>query len=387
MDLSDFLTGQRRLGILGGGQLGKMLARAAMDWHLPLAMLEAGPGFPAAPFARPLVTGDFRNEADVLRFGADLDVVTIEIENVAVAALEQLAEQGKEIHPHPAALRLIKDKGLQKNHYRDNGIPTAPYRLFPDAEALRQAVADGERSLPFVQKSRTGGYDGRGVAVIRTAADLDTKLLPGPCLAEDLVPIEKELAVIVARNSWEDRCFPTVEMSFDPEANLVELLFCPANIPPEIDQRAQEVARQVATSFGVRGLLAVELFLTQAGEILVNEVAPRPHNSGHHTIESCVTSQFQQHLRGVLDLPLGDTSLLRPAVMLNLLGAPGQTGPAHYEGLKQLLATPGVYPHVYGKEQTKPARKMGHITVLGDTVEAALEKARRVKEQVHVLAR
>jgi 5-(carboxyamino)imidazole ribonucleotide synthase len=308
MDLSDFIAGQRRLGILGGGQLGKMLARAAMDWHLPLAMLEAGPGFPAAPFARPLITGDFRDEADVLRFGADLDVVTIEIENVAVAALERLAEQGKAIHPHPAALRLIKDKGLQKNHYRDHGIPTAPYRLFDDAETLRRAVAAGERPLPFVQKSRTGGYDGRGVAIIRTAADLETKLLPGFCLTEDLVPIEKELAVIVARNSWEDRCFPTVEMSFDPEANLVELLFCPANISPEINQRAQDVARQVAASFGVRGLLAVELFLTQAGEILVNEVAPRPHNSGHHTIESCVTSQFQQHLRGVLDLPLGDTS-------------------------------------------------------------------------------
>lgn len=387
MDLSDFLDGQLRLGILGGGQLGKMLARAAMDWHLPLAMLEASPDFPAAPFARPLVTGDFRREEDVLRFGADLDVLTIEIENVAVAALEQLAEQGKEIHPHPAALRLIKDKGLQKNHYRDHNIPTADYRLYADETALREAVQSGERPLPFVQKSRTGGYDGRGVAVIRTESDLTDKLLPGPSLAEDLVPIVKELAVIVARNRSEDRCFPTVEMSFDPEANLVELLFCPANIAPEVDRQAQEIARQVAQSFGVQGLLAVELFLTQDGKILVNEVAPRPHNSGHHTIESCVTSQFQQHLRGVLDLPLGDTSLLKPSVMLNLLGEAGYSGPAYYEGLSDLLAMPGVYPHIYGKKQTRPARKMGHITVLGDTVEDALAKARRIKERIRVLTR
>lgn len=385
MDLSDFLAGRRRLGILGGGQLGKMLARAAMDWDLPLAMLEAGPDFPAVPFARPHTRGDFRQEQDVLRFGADLDVLTIEIENVSVAALESLAARGKTIHPHPAALRLIKDKGLQKAHYREHGIPTAEYRLYPDAAALRQAVRSGERPLPFVQKSRTGGYDGRGVAVIHDEADLAAKLLPGPCLAEDLVPIEKELAVIVARNSREDRCFPTVEMSFDPEANLVELLSCPAAIDPAVEAEARDIARRVAASFGIQGLLAVELFLTRSGAILVNEVAPRPHNSGHHTIESCVTSQFQQHLRGVLDLPLGDTRLLSPAVMINLLGEPGYTGPARYAGLADILAIPGVYPHIYGKTTTKPARKMGHITVLGETVAAAREKADRVRRLVRVI--
>jgi 5-(carboxyamino)imidazole ribonucleotide synthase len=308
---SEVLNGQVKLGVLGGGQLGKMMALAAGPLHLPYYTLDKDDSFPAAPYSTRFVAGDFRSEEDVLAFGRQVDVLTIEIEHVHTGALHQLQAEGVTVHPDPSVLDIIKDKGLQKLFYQSHELPTSDFDLYPDEGTIRAAVASGELSLPFVQKSRTGGYDGRGVAVIRSLGDLEAKLLPGPALIETLVDIDKELAVVVARNEQGDiQSFPVVEMIFDPVANLVDYLLAPAQIDPTIAAQATLIAEAAATAFNCCGLLAVELFLTKSGSILINEVAPRPHNSGHHTIESCVTSQFAQHLRGVLNLPLGDT---RPA--------------------------------------------------------------------------
>ena len=376
-----------RLGILGGGQLGKMLCQAGADWHLPLHVLDRNHSFPAAPYATTFHVGDFTKTRDVLEFGRKMDVVTIEIEHIDTAALHQLVAEGIRVYPQPDLIDLIKDKGLQKQFYAERGIATSDFTLYADAGAVRQAVADGRLALPFVQKARTGGYDGQGVAVIRTEEDLAGKLLAAPCVVEQLVDIDKELAVVVARTpGGEVSVFPTVEMEFHPTANLVEFLVCPAAVDHDTDARAAALARSVAEEMGIVGLLAVELFLTPAGELLVNEVAPRPHNSGHHTIEACLTSQYQQHLRAVLDLPLGPTDLLRPGAMINLLGAPGHTGPAVYEGWADLLALPAVYPHLYGKAETRPFRKMGHVTALGDTVAQARARAQEAREAVRIVS-
>ncbi len=376
-------NGSIKLGVLGGGQLGKMMAQEAADWHLPYWILDQDSGFPAAPYATHFVTGNFRDEQDVLAFGQQVDVLTIEIEHVHTGALHQLKAAGTVVHPDPDMLDIIKDKGRQKQFYQEHKLPTSPFRLYDSPEAIRKAVTGSELELPFVQKSRTGGYDGRGVAVIIDENDLAEKLLPGTAMVEELVDIEKELAVIVARNAdGEMRSFPLVEMVFDPIANLVDYLLAPAQVSKEVEQGAIRIAEAAAAAYGLSGLLAVELFLTKSGDILINEVAPRPHNSGHHTIESCVTSQFAQHLRGVLNLPLGDTSLLQPAVMLNVLGEADYQGAVRYEGLDIAMKTPGVFPHLYGKMETRPFRKMGHITVLGATAEEALAKAKSIKAVV-----
>lgn len=375
------------IGVLGGGQLGKMLALAAGPYHLPIDLLDTAEDFPAGPYARRFVKGNFKNYDDVYKFGKTVDVLTIEIEHVNTEALHQLQAEGVKVHPNPKALDTIKDKGLQKQFYADHDIPTSDFALFEDENALREAVAEGKRPLPFVQKSRTAGYDGRGVSVIKTQEDLTGKLLAGPCLVEELVDIEKEIAVIAARNeNGEISTFPAVEMIFNPVANLVEFLSCPAELDQDLLKQADNLARQVINAYDLCGLLAVELFLTKSGNILVNEVAPRPHNSGHHTIESCYTSQYDQHLRAILNWPLGSTQLKSPAVMVNLLGAAEHTGPAYYEGLEKALALPGVNIHLYGKALTKPFRKMGHVTVLADSVEAAMETARATQDKLKVIA-
>lgn len=379
----DFLNGQKKLGILGAGQLGKMTAIAAANWQLPLWALDKQADYPAAPYLHRLVCGNFNNEQDVLAFGREVDLLTIEIEHVNTVALHQLQAEGLRIHPAPQILDTIKDKGLQKLFYQQHQLPTAPFTLFEHAEQLRDALQSGQLSLPFVQKSRTEGYDGRGVAVIKDAASLH-KLLPGPCVVEQLVAIDKEIAVIVARNeSGEVKAFPVVEMYFHPEANLVDRLLAPARISEQQAQAATALAIRTAAAFDVCGLLAVEMFIDQQGHILVNEVAPRSHNSGHHTIESCAVSQFEQHLRAVLNLPLGDTRLLRPAVMLNLLGDEGFYGLAKYRGIEEALALPGVSVHLYGKTHTQPFRKMGHITVTADTLEEAMGIADRIEVGVY----
>ncbi len=376
-----------RLGILGAGQLGKMLAIAAADWHLPVHALDRSRRFPAGPYCAGFMEGDFHNADDVHAFGKNMDVLTIEIEHVATDALFRLEAEGVAVHPCPGALAIIKDKGLQKQFWEQHHLPASPFRLYESGQALREAVQAGRERFPFVQKSRTEGYDGRGVAVIRTESDMH-KLLETPCLAEDLVDIDKELAVIAARNTaGELVAYPAVEMVFHPEANLVEFLICPARIPLEVEKAAKALALRAVEAFDICGLLAVELFLTRSGELLINEVAPRPHNSGHHTINSCYTSQFEQHLRGILGLPLGSVQMKTPSVMLNLLGEPGYSGPAHYQGMETCLAMEGVKVHLYGKADTKPYRKMGHVTVLDADPERALEKARQVRETLKVWSR
>lgn len=376
---------QTKVGVLGGGQLGKMLALAAGNWHLPMYFLDESNNFPAAPFATGFTEGSFKNYADVYNFGKTVDVLTIEIEHVNADALLQLEQEGLTIHPRPAALNLIKDKGLQKQFYQQHQLPTSDFQLFNNAAELEEALENQTITFPFVQKSRTAGYDGKGVAVIHSSEDLQTKLLPGACVVEEWVNVQKEIAVIVARNkNGEVRAFPTVEMEFNPQANLVEFLVSPAQVDPTIAQVAVVLAKKVIEAFDICGLLAVELFLTDNNQLLINEVAPRPHNSGHTTIDNSYTSQFEQHLRGILNLPLGSTRLKSPAVMVNLLGEPGFSGNVYYQGLEACLAMEGVNVHLYGKTTTKPFRKMGHVTVLGDTVEAAKEKARRVQGLLRV---
>ncbi|HMQ45951.1 MAG TPA: 5-(carboxyamino)imidazole ribonucleotide synthase [Saprospiraceae bacterium] len=374
-----------RLGVLGAGQLGKMLGQAASPWHLPLHFLDQAADFPAAAVGA-ITVGDFRQYADVLAFGRQMDVLTIEIEHVNTEALKQLVAEGITVHPAPDKLEIIKDKGLQKLFFEAHGIPTADFQLFENEEAVLAAIQTGKMQFPFVQKSRKEGYDGKGVAVIQTEADLP-KLLPGACLVENMVDIALELALIVAKNaSGEIQCFPLVEMAFNPLANLVEFLACPAQVSPSIEQAAIQLAERLIAAFDICGLLAVEMFLDQSGRLWINEVAPRPHNSGHHSINSCYTSQFEQHLRGILNWPLGSTQMLSPSIMVNLLGEPGYAGPAIYQGLEACLAIPGVNLHLYGKAETKPFRKMGHATILAETLEDARQKATFVKDTLKIVA-
>ncbi len=377
----------KKIGILGGGQLGKMLCLAAAEWDFKTCILDASPDYPAGAVCSEFTPGDFKNYDDVLAFGQDKEILTIEIEHVNTDALRELEKAGKTVHPSPRALDIIKDKGLQKEFYREQQIPTAGFQLFADEKALLDAIRKGAWKLPLVQKTRTAGYDGRGVAILRTPADLESKILPGPCLAEALAPIQTELAVIAARNERDEVVvFAPVEMDFHPEANLVELLVCPARVSPLVAAEAEALAERVIRAFDICGLLAVELFLTKGGELLVNEVAPRPHNSGHHTIDSAVTSQYQQHLRAICNLPLGATEQTEPAVMVNLLGDPDHKGPVRYEGVEECLAIPGVHIHLYGKAMTAPFRKMGHVTVTAHTVEEAISRAQIVKDTLRVVS-
>lgn len=378
----------QKIGILGGGQLGKMLALAAANWDFKIYSLDPTPNAPASAVSAGFTVGDFKDYDQVMAFGADKDLISIEIEHVNTDALRALEQMGKKVHPSPAALDIIKDKGLQKQFYQEKGIPTARFELFEDEKALKKAISSGAWTLPLVQKTRTAGYDGKGVAILRTLEDLETKLLPGPCLAETLAPIQAEIAVVAARNERDEvAVFPAVEMDFHPEANLVEFLICPARIPALVEAQAEALAEQVIRAFNVCGLLAVEMFWTRDGQILVNEVAPRPHNSGHHTIDSAHTSQFEQHLRGICNLPLGSTVSKTPvAIMLNLLGEPGHKGPVQYAGVDECLALEGVNIHLYGKSQTSPFRKMGHVTITGNTPDEAIEKANFVKKHLKVVS-
>jgi 5-(carboxyamino)imidazole ribonucleotide synthase len=375
-----------KIGILGGGQLGKMICIAAAPLHLEVHILDEDNNFPAAPYATKFHKGSFKDEADVLRFGRAMDIVTVEIESVHTDALRLLRDEGIKVYPDPDLLDLIRDKGLQKQRYEQLGLPTSPFRLYDSKNDLVLAIHLGKESLPVVMKTRTGGYDGRGVCIVKQLTDLDD--MPNvPCLAENLIPFESELAVVVARNaSGQCVSFDPVSMVFHPTANLVEMLQCPANVGDQTIKSARKLAEKVANELGIVGLLAVELFLTTKGEILINEVAPRPHNSGHHSIEACITSQFEQHLRAILDWPLGDTTLVKPAVMVNILGAQGHNGPPTYQGLQDCLALPGVHLHLYGKPETRPFRKMGHATITGNSMAEAIKNANLVQEKLKVVS-
>ena len=378
---------EKKIGILGGGQLGKMLCQAGSKMSHNIHILDKDKSFPAGQICKQFTEGDFNSFEDVIAFGSDMDIVTIEIEAVNTEALSKLTEEGIEVYPQPGIIEIIKDKGDQKQFYEKREIPSSGFRLFDDKQAILNALDHNDLSVPFVQKLRQGGYDGKGVQVIRTKADLK-KLFDAPCVIEDLVDIDKELSVVVARNlNGEIKCFPPVEMIFNHEANLLDYQLCPANISEKLSGEAILIAEKIADAFGIIGLLAVELFVTNNQQVLVNEVAPRPHNSGHHTIEACYTSQYEQHLRSILNLPLGSTEILAPSVLLNVVGEKGPTGPAYVNGLYECLQKPGVNIHLYGKAISKPFRKMGHVTVLGHDLDSAIETSNFVKQNLKVYAK
>lgn len=368
--------------MLGGGQLGRMFIQEAVNLNVPVHILDPDPEAPCRHLATHFQCGSLLDYQTVMDFGEGCDVITIEIETVNTSALKDLRDKGKKVWPQPEIIELIQDKRKQKTFYQQKGIPTAPFVLTESKDEVKDFTA----MLPAVHKLGRGGYDGRGVQVIASEADLD-KAFDAPGLLESFVPFEKELAVIVSRNeSGQMASFPVVECEFHPEANLVEFLFCPAEITQEKEQEAQDLAKRVIEELGMVGLLAVELFLTREGELLVNEIAPRPHNSGHHSIEGNMASQFAQHLRAILDLPPASTALRQPAAMVNILGEEGFSGPALYQGLEEALSEAGVYVHLYGKAMTKAFRKMGHATVLDKDLPSVKEKARRIKDTIKVIA-
>ncbi len=372
----------KKVGIIGGGQLGRMLIQAATDWNLEIHILDPDPHAPCHAIAHRFVVAERTDEQAVYDFGKDMDVVTIEIENVSVEALERLEQGGISVYPQSKVVKTIKDKRLQKQFYEQHNIPTADFILVDNKAAIQEYID----FLPAFQKLGTGGYDGRGVQPLRSVKDLD-KAFDAPSLLEKAVNIHKELSVIVARNAKGDiETFPPVELVFNPKYNLVDYLLSPAQIEDGIAQKAQEIAKSVMEAFGMVGLLAVELFLTPEGEILVNEVAPRPHNSGHQTIEGNYTSQFQQHLRAILDLPLGNTANREQSAMINVLGADGHKGNAKYEGVETLFDLDGVYLHLYGKKITKPSRKMGHVTIVDDNLESLRQKMEQVRSSLKVVS-
>ncbi|MDB5273526.1 MAG: phosphoribosylaminoimidazole carboxylase, ATPase subunit [Chitinophagaceae bacterium] len=370
------------VGILGGGQLGRMLIQSAIDFNLDLSVMDPDPDAPCKNFTSKFTNASLQDEAAILEWAKDLDLITIEIEHVNIEALKKLQQAGKKIYPQPQVLEIIQDKRKQKEFYRSKGLPTAPFVLLNNKEE----IANHAHLLPAFQKLGKNGYDGKGVQRIATIQDI-AKGFDDESLLEQAIPFEKELAVIVARNEQgEVKTFPVVEMVFNPVHNLVEYLFSPADIAPAIAAKADALAKEVIVAFDMVGLLAVELFLTKEGEVLINEVAPRPHNSGHQSIEANDTSQYEQHLRAILGLPLGSTRTLSPSAMVNILGEDGFSGEVVYEGLEKALTLEGVHVHFYGKKTTKPFRKMGHVTILDENLEALKEKAKAVKSWLKIKA-
>lgn len=371
-----------RLGVLGGGQLGRMLIQEAVNFDVYIHCLDPDPQAPCADLAQSFTIGSLTDFDTVYNFGKDKDVLTVEIEHVNIEALEKLEQEGKKIFPQPHILKMVQDKGIQKQFYVANDIPTPSFYLVENKSEIQNFIHE----FPFMQKMRKGGYDGKGVTALKSEADLPNAFNV-PSVLESFVDFEKELSVIVARNqNGETSVFPVVECEFNLEANLVEFLFAPANVSLGIKKSAEHLAIKIINALEMVGILAVELFLTKSGELLVNEIAPRPHNSGHHTIECNVTSQFEQHMRSVLNLPLGSTRIIQAGVMINLLGEIDFEGAAIYKNLEEAMAIPGVKTHIYGKANTKSFRKMGHITVTAETLEEALKTGRKVKSLIKVEA-
>jgi 5-(carboxyamino)imidazole ribonucleotide synthase len=374
--------GDLRLGILGGGQLGRMLIQQAINYNVTVKILDPDREAPCRKLCDEFTIGSLGDYETVYNFGKNVDLLTIEIEKVNVDALEQLEKEGVLVYPQSRIIRLIQDKGLQKQFFKENDIPTADFQIISSPQQLQQSYI----AFPYIQKLRKDGYDGKGVYKVANES-----YLPGafkePSLIEKWIDFEKEIGVIVARNeNGEIRTFPLVEMEFNPETNLVEFLISPSTLPFEIHERAEQIAKKIAESLKIVGLLAVEMFLDKHGKILVNELAPRPHNSGHQTIEGNVVSQFEQHLRAIFNQPLGDTACLNNAIMVNVLGETGYEGPAVYQGIEKVLKLSGVYVHLYGKALTKPFRKMGHVTIVDADREKAIEKARFVQKTLKVVS-
>ena len=383
----DYFSSNFKLGILGGGQLGKMLLSETRKFDIYTKVLDPSNEAPCKISANEFVQGDLMDYETVYNFGKDIDLLTVEIENINIDALKQLEQEGLKVYPQPDVLEIIRNKRRQKQFYATNNIPTSPFTVYNSVINLKEAINSKIVSLPFVWKSTEFGYDGMGVKIVRNNEDL-ASLADFECIAETLVDFENELAVIVSRNRQGDiKTYPVVEMEFHPEANQVEYVICPARISDDIAKKAQETAKKVAKAYNHVGLLAVEMFQTKSDEILVNEVAPRPHNSGHYSIEASYTSQFEQHIRAILNLPLGSTESKAPGIMVNLVGSENHNGEVFYENIDKILNLKGVTPHIYGKKITRPFRKMGHVTIINENIQTAREIAKKVKETINVISK
>lgn len=375
-----------KIGILGGGQLGKMLAIEAANWHLPIYILDQDQQFPAVPYAPFFQAGDFKNFDDVVHFGKKVDILTIEIEQINVDALFYLENEGVKVYPKPSTVKVIQDKGLQKMFYQERDIPTAGFQLFNDGKEIKEALKSKQITFPFVQKSRKDGYDGKGVVVVSNDNDV-INLLDCPSIIEERINIKTEISILVARSaSGELIHYEPVEQHFNQEANLVSFLICPAELDKGILSKMNEIAALIAIDLDLVGLLAIEFFLDENDDIFVNEVAPRPHNSGHHTQNSCETSQFEQHLRAILDLPLGSTRQHSIGAMVNIVGEPGYAGKTKYVGIEECMKIEGAHLHLYGKSETRPFRKMGHINIADKDKKKVLENIEKIKSTLRVIS-
>ena len=385
--MANYFSSNFTLGILGGGQLGKMMLYETRKFDITTHVLDPSLEAPCRIACDHFTQGDLMDYDTVYTFGKKVDILTFEIEGVNIEALEALEKEGKKVYPSSKTLRKIQDKGVQKKFYDTHKIPTAPFSVFETIALVKKAVASGELKLPFVWKSCTGGYDGKGVQVIKNSQTL--VVLPDcPCITEDLVAFKNELAVIVVRNpSAQVKTYPVVEMEFHPQANQVEYVICPARIDDKVAAKARSIAIQVSKAFEHVGLLAVEMFQTNDDQIIVNEVAPRPHNSGHYSIEASYTNQFEQHIRAILDLPLGNTASKVGGIMVNLVGEQNHTGDVAYQNIEEIMAMDGVTPHIYGKKQTRPFRKMGHVTIVNQNIDTAREIAQQVKQRIKVISK
>ena len=385
--MKNYFSSDFKLGVLGGGQLGRMLLAETQKYDIYTSILDASSDAPCAQICNEFTVGNLLDFDAVYNFGKTVDVLTIEIEHVNIEALHQLEKEGLKIYPQPSVIETIQHKGKQKDFFVVNNIPTSPHKRFKNKQELINSFDKNEVEIPFVWKSAQFGYDGTGVKIVRSVDDVQN-LADTDCIVEKLIPFKNELAVIVARNSdGEIKTYPVVEMEFHPEANQVEYVICPARIDEEVAEKAREIALNVAQSFKHVGLLAVELFQTENDDILVNEVAPRTHNSGHYSIEASYTNQFEQHLRTVLNLPLGNTDSKVAGIMVNLVGEEGFTGNVVYENIDKVMQIDGVTPHIYGKKTTKPFRKMGHVTIVDKDINKARETAQKVKETIRVISK
>lgn len=383
----NYFSSDFKLGILGGGQLGKMLLAETRKFDIQTYVLDPSNEAPSRIACNHFFQGSLMDFDTVYNFGKQVDVLTFEIELVNIDALEKLEAEGIKVYPSPATLRGIQNKGRQKDFYIKNKLPTSHFKRFENLKTLILGCLEGKIPLPFVWKSTEFGYDGNGVKVVRTVEDLE--MLPDvECIAEEMIAFKNELAVIVVRNpNGAILTYPVVEMEFHPEANQVEYVICPARIDDKVAAKARALALNVSEKFNHVGLLAVEMFQTQDDEILINEVAPRPHNSGHYTIEASYTSQFENHLRAILNLPLGNTDSKVAGIMVNLVGEEGFSGDVVYQNIEQILEIDGVTPHIYGKRQTRPFRKMGHVTIVNKNIDEARTIAEKVKNTIKVISK
>ena len=385
--MKNYFSSDFKLGVLGGGQLGRMLLAETQKFDIYTTVLDGNKNAPCAQICNKFVNGNLLDYKTIYNFGKGLDLLTIEIENVNLDALDVLEQEGLTIYPTPKTLRIIQSKARQKKFYIDHQIPTAPFSYYAYLEELKHSYENNIIDFPFVWKSARFGYDGNGVKIVRDNIDLES--LPNvECIIEKLIPFKKELAVIVAKNKdGQTKTYPVVEMEFHPEENQVEYVICPARIEINIANKAQKIALKVVNDLDFIGLLAVEMFQTEDDEILVNEVAPRPHNSGHYSIEASYTNQFEQHLRSILNLPLGNTESKVAGIMVNLVGEEGFSGNVVYENFNDILKIDGVTPHIYGKKETRPFRKMGHVTIVNSNIDKARATAQVVKETIRVISK